>query len=255
MKLRPCIDIHSGKVKQIVGGSLKDNSEVKQNFVSDYDGGFYGRLYRQYGLGGGHIILLDRFGTTEYAKDVKQAELALKEFPGGLQLGGGVNLENAANFLDMGASHVIVTSLVFKNGEIDYSMLDKLVRRVGKKHLVLDLSCRKTEDGYFICTDRWQKLTKVKLSYETMCEFAEKCDEFLVHAADVEGKVSGIEKGVAEILKDCPIKCTYAGGISSEEDIITLERVGGGNLDFTIGSALDIFGGKLCFEKLAKKYN
>ena len=144
MRFRPCIDIHNGKVKQIVGSSLQDEGNAaKENFVSEYDGAAFARMYKDAGIQGGHIILLNPAGSEYYEADCHQAELALTEYPGGLQIGGGINAENAGRFLDMGASHVIVTSYVFKNGEINYDNLEAIRRAVGKNHLVLDLSCRR----------------------------------------------------------------------------------------------------------------
>lgn len=255
MKFRPCIDIHGGCVKQIVGGSLKDDKgsqSVQENFVSDLDGSYYGRLYRSMGLSGGHIILLDRSGTEAYEADKAQARLALEAYPKGLQIGGGINSDNAADFLAMGASHVIVTSYVFKDGNVSRENLEKLVSAVGKDRLVLDLSCRRRGEDYFIVTDRWQKFTDVKLDEQALEYFSRCCAELLVHAVDVEGKASGIEEPVADLLGRFGFPATYAGGISSFEDIDRLYVLGRGCCDFTVGSALDIFGGTLPFEKVAR---
>lgn len=253
MKLRPCIDIHNGQVKQIVGGTLTDkNNHVQENFVSEYDGVFYGNLYKKYGLNGGHIILLNPVGTEFYDLDCKQAFSALKAFEGGLQVGGGITPDNAGNFLDKGASHVIVTSYVFKNGQVNFDNLKKLSQTVGKDKLVIDLSCRQRDGKYFVVTDRWQKFTDVEMNEHTMEMFTRYCDEFLVHAVDVEGKASGIEEKLAEMLgRCCEIPVTYAGGISSFEDLEKLKILGKQKLDFTVGSALDIFGGHMNFEKVA----
>ncbi|MGN1134327.1 MAG: phosphoribosylformimino-5-aminoimidazole carboxamide ribotide isomerase [Oscillospiraceae bacterium] len=250
MKFRPCIDIHNGKVKQIVGGTLKDeNSFAEENFVSDCDGAFYGRMYKQYGLDGGHIILLNPVSSEYYSADCMQAFSALKAFEGGLQIGGGMNSDNAKIFLDKGASHIIVTSYVFSNGEINFDNINRMINAIGRDKLVLDLSCRKKDGGYYIVTDRWQKFTETRLDEQTITMLADYCDEFLVHAVDVEGKASGIECGLAGMLgKYCPIPVTYAGGISSFENLDKLKKLGRGRLDFTIGSALDIFGGHMCFE-------
>lgn len=254
MKFRPCIDIHNGKVKQIVGGSLSDkNNFAEDNFISEYSGGYYGKLYKEYGLDGGHIIILNPAGSEFYNADIKEAYSALAAFEGGLQIGGGINDENAADFLNRGASHVIITSFVFKNGVINFDNLKRLVKKIGKEHLVLDLSARKRQDEYFIVTDRWQKFTDVKLDLQTMDMLKGYCDEFLVHAVDSEGKAHGIENGVAELLGAAEgITSTYAGGISSFDDLHKLEKVGKGKVDFTVGSALDIFGGNLNFEDVIK---
>ena len=168
MEFRPCIDIHNGSVKQIVGSSLSDLGDyARENFVSGQDAAFYAKLYSQYGIKGGHVILLNKEGSPYYEETKKQALMALAVYPGGLQVGGGITDENAKLYLDSGASHVIVTSFVFCNGKIDYDRLQRLVHVTGKEHLVLDLSCKKTENGYYIMTDRWQKQTDTQLSPET----------------------------------------------------------------------------------------
>lgn len=252
MRFRPCIDIHNGKVKQIVGGSLKDQGDqAKENFVSEQTADWYARLYQKDGLKGGHIILLNPPSSEYYEATREQAFLALRAYPGGLQVGGGITPENAADYLDAGASHVIVTSYVFKNGEIQYENLEKLRAAVGKEHLVLDLSCRRKEDAYYIVTDRWQKFTNVQLNRQVLDELASWCDEFLVHAVDVEGKASGIEKPVASLLGSWgKIPMTYAGGVGSMGDVEELKKLGQGNLDVTIGSALDLFGGCIKYENM-----
>ncbi|MBR0146240.1 MAG: phosphoribosylformimino-5-aminoimidazole carboxamide ribotide isomerase [Eubacterium sp.] len=246
MRFRPCIDIHNGSVKQIVGGSLSDLDVGETNFVASEGGAFYGRLYRELELPGGHIILLNPAGTTEYEADMETAREALAEYPGGLMIGGGVTSENAAHFLDMGASHVIVTSYVFRNGRVDWKRLERLVREVGTEHLVLDLSCRRTEQGYCIATDRWQKLTEVYITPETLDLLKESCAEYLIHAVDAEGKRRGIEEPLAKLLGDWgKIPVTYAGGVGSFRDLDILREAGSGRLDVTIGSALSIFGGDM----------
>lgn len=257
MKFRPCIDIHNGKVKQIVGSSLL-GSDAEENFVSDRDAGYYAGLYRADGLTGGHIILLNPAGTQEYERDLRQAAGAFAEYPRGMQIGGGVTADNAEMFLDMGASHVIVTSYVFKNGRIDYENLRRLVSTTGKERLVLDLSCRKPkvdrdQDQYYIVTDRWQKFADEIISATLLDQLSEFCDEFLIHAVDVEGKASGIETGLAELLGGWGKKpVTYAGGVRSVDDISLLGHLGKNRLDVTIGSALDLFGGKLKYSEVLK---
>jgi phosphoribosylformimino-5-aminoimidazole carboxamide ribotide isomerase len=250
MKFRPCIDIHNGQVKQIVGGSLKDeNDQAKENFVSQQDAGFYADLYKRSQISGGHIILLNPESSPYYEATKTQAKLALRTYEGGLQIGGGINNENAIEYLDAGATHVIVTSFVFKNGEINYDNLKKMVDKVGKQHLVLDVSCRKKGDDYYIVTDRWQKFTNVILQEQVFEQLSDYCDEFLIHAVDVEGKASGIEEKLATMMGNAnTLPMTYAGGISSMDDLGKLKTLGKEKLDFTIGSALDIFGGKLKFE-------
>ena len=255
MKFRPCIDIHNGSVKQIVGGSLQDQgSQAVDNFISEQDAAFYADKYKEAGLKGGHIILLNPAGSEYYEKDIEQARKALRAYPGGMQIGGGMHTENAKSFLNMGASHVIVTSYVFRDGKIDFKRLEELVARIGKEHLVLDLSCRFYEDDYYIVTDRWQKRTSVPMNQETFERLARYCDEFLIHAVDVEGKASGVEKEVVRRLGNAKVlPVTYAGGIHSMEDIDWIEKAGNGFVDYTIGSALDLFGGTISYEKIIKR--
>ena len=253
MKFRPCIDIHNGKVKQIVGSSLQDQGDkAQENFSSTRGADFYARMYRELGQSGGHIIMLNPVESPYYERTRKQAIAALTATPGLLQVGGGINADNAQDFIDAGASHVIVTSYVFKNGKISYTNLKKLVKAVGKEKVVLDLSCKAAEDGkYYVVTDRWQKMTNVELSSETLDELSQYCDEFLVHAADVEGKQNGIEENVARILGDWGKKpITYAGGVHNLEDIDKLRKLGKEKVDVTVGSALEIFGGELKLEKV-----
>lgn len=254
MQFRPCIDIHNGKVKQIVGGSLLDKGDyARENFISDYGGGYYAALYREKGLPGGHIILLNKAGTPYYEADVEQAREALRAYPGGLMIGGGITADNASAFLEAGASHVIVTSYVFRDGQVHYDNLKKIVDKVGRERLVLDLSCRKRDGDYYIVTDRWQNFTKVKLTVETLQGLSSYCDEFLIHAVDVEGQARGIEEELVALLAKadvCPI--TYAGGVGSLEDVRLLKKLGGDKMDVTIGSALDLFGGALSFDEVLK---
>lgn len=254
MEFRPCIDIHNGKVKQIVGGSLKDqNNQAQENFVSEQDAGFYAGLYRDAGIRGGHIILLNAAGSEYYEATKKQAMTALQAYPGGLQVGGGITPENAGEYLAAGASHVIVTSYVFKDGKIHFERLEKLVEAVGREHLVLDVSCKRCGGDYYVVTDRWQKMTEEKLDKALLEKLAGYCDEFLIHAVDVEGKADGIEADLARMLGDWDgIPITYAGGVHSYEDVLLLKELGKNNLNVTIGSALDLFGGKLEWKKIAK---
>lgn len=250
MKFRPCIDIHNGKVKQIVGGSLKDEgNQAITNFASDYNADFYADAYKKDGLVGGHIILLNSKTSEYYEATKEQAILALQTYPNGLQIGGGITAENAVEYIEAGASHVIVTSYVFKDGEIHWTNLKKLVDAVGKDHVVLDLSCRKKDGQYYVVTDRWQTFTNVVVDEELLTTLAEYCDEFLVHGVDVEGKSSGVELELVKILANWNrISITYAGGIGSMDDLKEFEKVSEGKLDFTIGSALDLFGGKIPYE-------
>ena len=252
MEFRPCIDIHNGSVKQIVGSSLCDlGDQAKENFVAKQDAAFFARLYKEYGIQNGHIILLNPVSSPSYEATKHQAILALQEYPGGLQVGGGITPENAEDFLEAGASHVIVTSYVFQNGQIQYDKLKKLVHQVGKERLVLDLSARSREGRYYIVTDRWQKYTQVELTAQTLDELAGYCDEFLIHAVDVEGKANGIEQPLAKRLGDWgKIPVTYAGGVHNFEDLQLLKELGQGRVHVTIGSALDLFGGSMKMEEV-----
>ena len=229
MKFRPCIDIHNGKVKQIVGGSLLDQGDqAVENFAADQEADYFANLYKKDGLKGGHVIL--------------------QTYQDGLQIGGGITAENAEEYMKAGASHVIVTSSVFKNGEIYWDNLQNLCDAVGKEHVVLDLSCRKKDEKYYIVTDRWQTFTNVELNTDILEKLSGYCDEFLVHGVDVEGKASGIEEELIKILEQAEIPVTYAGGIGSLDDLERIRKIGNGKIDFTIGSALDLFGGKIPYD-------
>jgi phosphoribosylformimino-5-aminoimidazole carboxamide ribotide isomerase len=247
MKFRPCIDLHNAKVKQIVGATLKDDSpEVVENFVAEQDAKYYAEMFMKDKLSGGHIIMLG-------AGNEEQALEALKAYKGGLQVGGGINSENAAFYLENGASHVIVTSYVFKEGKIDFGNLNRLRAEIGKEKLVLDLSCKFKEEAYYVVTDRWQKFTDFELNQNNLDLLSNYCDEFLIHAVDVEGKRLGIEKDLVEKLGAwVSIPTTYAGGVSTFEDIKLMHSLGKGKLDLTIGSALDIFGGALSYNEVVR---
>ncbi|MDF2716260.1 MAG: hypothetical protein K0R28_3185 [Paenibacillus sp.] len=243
MKFRPCIDLHDGKVKQIVGSSLHDGSTdaLVTNFESDMSSADFARLYAKDGLVGGHVIMLGP-GNEE------AAVAALRAYPGGLQLGGGINADNAESYLDAGASHVIVTSYVFKNGQIDFERLTALVNKIGKDKLVLDLSCRRQGDTYYVVTDRWQKFTSFEITKENLDHLSTFCAEFLIHAVDVEGMCRGIEANLVKKLGDwVTIPTTYAGGVSQLSDLQLVHELGSGKIDLTIGSALDIFGGSIAY--------
>ena len=235
---RPCIDLHEGKVKQIVGGTLGAGpGGLQTNFVSDRPAAWYAELYRRDGLKGGHVIMLG-------AGNESEARAALRAYPGGLQIGGGVNLDNARGWLEAGASHVIVTSWVFRGGQVDWERLAQLVGAVGKARLVLDLSCRRRGEDYFVVTDRWQKFTDVAISPENLAKLAGSCAEFLIHAVDVEGQCRGIDRELVSRLGQwSSIPTTYAGGANSLADLQAVTELGQGRVDLTIGSALDIFGG------------
>lgn len=233
---RPCIDLHEGKVKQIVGGTLGD-AGLRTNFVSEKSAAWFAELYQRDGLAGGHVIMLG-------AGNESEARAALAAFPGGLHLGGGVNAQNAREWLEAGASHVIVTSWVFREGRVDWARLRELVKAIGKDRLVLDLSCRRRGEDYFVVTDRWQKFTELAVNAETLKKFSEFCAEFLIHAVDVEGLCRGIDRElVAKLGQWTAIPTTYAGGANSLPDLEAVTRLGRGKVDLTIGSALDIFGG------------
>ena len=234
---RPCIDLHEGKVKQIVGGTLGD-SGLRTNFVAAQPAAWFAELYRRDQLAGGHVIMLGPGNEVE-------AREALAAYPGGMQIGGGINSQNARVWLDAGASHVIVTSWVFREGRVEWPRLEELVKAIGKDRLVLDLSCRKRDGNYHVVTDRWQKFTELMLNEATLNRLSGYCTEFLVHAVDVEGLCRGIDGELVEQLgRWSPLAATYAGGANSLVDLETVTRLGSGKIDLTIGSALDIFGGQ-----------
>ncbi len=252
MEFRPCIDIHNGKVKQIVGASLKDDGDTAQeNFVSPVDAAFYAGLYRKDNIKGGHIILLNHCGSDYYEATRAQALEALNAYPGGLQVGGGITPENAREFLEAGASHVIVTSYVFREGKVDYGRLEEMRQTVGREHLVLDLSCRQKDGLYYVVTDRWQKFTDEVVDISLLERLREYADEFLVHAVDVEGRVSGVERELAQLLGSwAKLPITYAGGVASFADLRELKALGRNHVNVTIGSALDLFGGSMEYRKV-----
>ncbi|MCD7836193.1 MAG: phosphoribosylformimino-5-aminoimidazole carboxamide ribotide isomerase [Lachnospiraceae bacterium] len=257
MQFRPCIDIHNGKVKQIVGGSLRDVGDTaNENFVSEQDAAFFANLYKAAGLKGGHVIMLNSPDSEYFEATKEQALLALRTYSGGLQAGGGINPDNAGEFLSAGASHVIVTSYAFKDGVIHFDRLKKLVKAVGKERLVLDVSCRRTENGYKVVTDRWQKLTGETVDGALLDRLSEYCDEFLIHAVDVEGKAQGIEQELVKMMGGWnKLPVTYAGGVHSTDDLELIRELGQNRVNFTVGSALDIFGGNLRWEEVIKINN
>ncbi len=254
MEFRPCIDIHNGKVKQIVGSSLRDlGDEAAENFVAEQDSTWYADFYKKDGVKNGHIILLNGKDSPWYEATKQQALAALSAWPGGFQCGGGITPENAEEFLDAGASHVIVTSYVFRDGRISFENLAKMVSAVGRERLVLDLSCRKKDGCYYVVTDRWQKFTSEEVTPTLLDLLADRADEFLIHAVDVEGKASGIEEELAEMLGGWGrIPVTYAGGIGSFEDLRRLKALGRNRINATIGSALDLFGGPMAYEDVLR---
>ena len=238
MAFRPCIDLKDGRVVQIVGGTLTAGGDASVNFVSEKSASEFAQLYRRDGLRGGHVIMLGPGNEAE-------ALSALRAYPGGLQVGGGVTPENAALYLNAGASHVIVTSYLFENGELSLKRLEASVRAVGKDRLVVDLSCRRSRDGEcYVATNRWQTVTRTRLDADLVRLLEPFCDEFLIHAADVEGKQAGIDEDLVTRLGAwVGIPTTYAGGAKSLDDVARVEELSGGRVDLTIGSALDIFGG------------
>ena len=235
---RPCIDLHDGRVKQIVGGSLSDSpGQLRTNFVSAHPAAWFAELYRRDQLTGGHVIMLG-------PGNESAARAALSAYPGGMQIGGGITADNASDWLAAGASHVIITSWVFRAGRLDEERLRQLVKIIGKEKLVLDLSCRQRGENYFVVTDRWQKFTDLMVSRETLAKLSAHCAEFLIHAVDVEGLCRGIDAGLVTNLGQwATVPTTYAGGANSLADLETVTRLGQGKIDLTIGSALDIFGG------------
>ncbi|MCF0222500.1 MAG: phosphoribosylformimino-5-aminoimidazole carboxamide ribotide isomerase [Fibrobacter sp.] len=244
-KFRPCIDLHDGKVKQIVGSSLSDSGTgLKTNFETDRSPAWFAELYKKDGITGGHVIMLGKGNETA-------AMQALAAYPGGMQVGGGINAENASQYIKAGASHVIVTSWIFPDGKLSLERLQSLVDSVGKNRLVLDLSCKRTgvdpqgNPLWNIATNRWQTLIDIQITKATLTDLAAYCDEFLIHAADVEGKQQGMDDDLIRFLaENSPIPVTYAGGAKSLEDLVHCNEISNGKIDLTIGSALDLFGGK-----------
>lgn len=245
MQFRPCIDLHQGKVKQIVGETLnKEGQNVVENYVSNYDSTYYAKMFQEDKLTGGHVIMLGD-GNKEAAIQ------ALQSYPGGLQIGGGINESNAEEYLKSGASHVIVTSYIFQDGQLMMDRLKRLVERIGKERLVIDLSCKRKGDSWFVVTDKWTKFSDIEIKEETIRELENYCDEFLIHAADVEGKRGGMDEALVAKLADIvSIPTTYAGGVSSLKDLERFKEISGGKLHVTIGSALDIFGGDLSYHEV-----
>eukprot|EP00112_Aurelia_sp_Birch-Aquarium-sp1_P005680 Seg16459.1 transcript_id=Seg16459.1/GoldUCD/mRNA.D3Y31 product="hypothetical protein" protein_id=Seg16459.1/GoldUCD/D3Y31 len=246
-KFRPCIDLHDGKVKQIVGGSLTDSGEgLKENFTSNKAPSEFAKLYREHHLTGGHIIQLGA-GNQEAAQD------ALGAWKGGMQVGGGINIENASTWIETGASHVIVTSWLFdSDGTFREDRLKTLSSELGKEKIIVDLSCRRTSEGWTVAMNRWQTLTNLHITKDTLDLLASYCDEYLIHAADVEGLCGGVDLELVEYLGAwAGIPMTYAGGVATMKDLELAERHSDGNVDITVGSALDIFGGSgVTFQEL-----
>lgn len=244
MRFRPCIDLKNGQVVQIVGGSLRDEDQQSTvtNFATDRGAAEYAQRYQQDGLSGGHVIALGPGNQVA-------ALAALQAYPGGLQMGGGITPANAGLYLDAGASHVIVTSYLFREGALDLARLAELVTTVGRTRLVLDLSCRRRDGEYWVVTDRWQRFTELRVDAQTLAALADHCAEFLVHGVDVEGMRLGIEADLVALLgTHSPLPVTYAGGAKALTDLDLVKEVGQGRVDLTIGSALDIFGGDVPYQ-------
>ena len=248
---RPCIDLHNGRVKQIVGSSIDEDQpdSLRTNFISEQSPAWFAEKYRRDNLSGGHIIKLGQ-GNDEAAHE------ALSAWPGGLQIGGGITATNASDWINAGASHVIVTSWLFQGGEIDMYRLHELNEKVGQSRLVIDLSCRKLDQDYFVVTNRWQTFTDTRINAETLDRLANYCDEFLIHGVDVEGLSQGIDETLVQLIADySPISTTYAGGARSLADLYRVSEIGKGRVHLTIGSALDIFGGSGVKYSDAVKFN
>ena len=248
---RPCIDLHNGRVKQIVGSSIDDDQpdSLRTNFTSEQSPAWFAEKYRRDNLSGGHIIKLGQ-GNDEAAHE------ALSAWPGGLQIGGGITATNASDWINAGASHVIVTSWLFQGGEIDMYRLHELNEKVGQSRLVIDLSCRKLDQDYFVVTNRWQTFTDTRINAETLDRLANYCDEFLIHGVDVEGLSQGIDETLVQLIADySPISATYAGGARSLADLYRVSEIGKERVHLTIGSALDIFGGSGVKYSDAVKFN
>ena len=255
MQFRPCIDIHNGKVKQIVGASLKDMGDsATENFVASRPASYYASLYKEKALSGGHVILLNS-KDSEYYKATKEAAFdGLGAYMGGMQVGGGIDDSNAAEFLDAGASHVIVTSFVFKDGRLNEDNLRRIQREIGKERLVIDLSCRRKGDDYYVVTDRWQKFTEMTVTSELLSQFSNECAEILIHAVDVEGHAAGIDERIVSMMSEVDtLPVTYAGGVRSLEDVSKIKALGKDRVNFTVGSALKLFGGSLDFDDIVQE--
>lgn len=248
---RPVIDLHQGRVKQIVGGTLTaDEGGLRTNFVSDRPASYFAGLYRRDGLRGGHVIML---GPGNEAA----AEQALRAYPGGLHVGGGIRPETAGRFLAAGAERVIVTSYLFEDGtRFEPARLAAMAEAVGAERLVIDLSARRRGDAWVVATNRWQTLTDLLLNQETLERLAPWCAEFLIHAADVEGTCQGIDEDLVGLLGGWGRKpVTYAGGARSIADLDRVAGLSGGRVDLAIGSALDLFGGRLIRYEDCVRYN
>ena len=247
MEFRPCIDLHDGKVKQIVGSTLgHQDRSVVENFISENDSAYFAKMFKEDALTGGHVIMLG-------SGNEEAALLALKSYPKGLQVGGGIDSENAKKYIDAGASHIIVTSYIFHDGQLDLERLEKLIQAVGKEHIAIDLSCRKRDGKWFVVTDKWTKFSDFEVNEASISYIEQFCDELLIHAVDVEGKRNGMqEELVQDLAQWTTIPTTYAGGVRSLKDLQKFKDISNGKLHVTIGSALDIFGGNLSYKAVVE---
>jgi phosphoribosylformimino-5-aminoimidazole carboxamide ribotide isomerase len=237
MRFRPCIDLRQGRVVQIVGATLRADGEPVTHYTAAQSPSHFAELYRRDGLRGGHVIMLGP------GNEAAAAE-ALAAFPGGLQVGGGITADTAPTWLERGAAAVIVTSYVLSQGRLHRDRLEAVSRATGRQRLVLDLSCGRRGDRYCVYTDRWQRPTEFAVDQANLAQLAAYCGEFLVHAIEVEGRQQGLDPDLVRLLADIsPLPTTYAGGIRGPEDLEQLERLGQSRLDYTVGAALDLFGG------------
>ena len=248
MKFKPCIDLYNGSVKQIVGGTLNDYDHPKINFSSNNKPSFFAQMFKSYNLHGGHVIKLGD------NNDIAAQE-AIKAWPDNLQIGGGITIENGKKWLDIGASKIIITSYIFRKNELDFNKLEKLTNQIGKENITIDLSCRKQKNKYYVVKDKWQTFTNTEVNKKTLKVLSNFCSEFLIHGVDVEGLMSGIDSDLIKILKESPVECVYAGGVSSINDLEEIKKIGKNKIDVTIGSALDIYGGNLEFQKVINYFN
>ncbi|KAF6005708.1 hypothetical protein HII12_005282 [Brettanomyces bruxellensis] len=241
-----CIDIHGGKVKQIVGGTLNQDdteqskntckSNLETNFVSEKSSSYYAKLYEEHGIIRTHVIKL---GSLE--ENNRVAIEALKAWPKHLQIGGGINDTNAKYWIQQGADKVIVTSWLFPKGQFDKSRLERISQLVGKEHLVVDLSyfdAGGVEQGRLLSYSRGtaRNSSFMQLMLKAFCK--------------------GIDQElVAKLAEWCTSPIVYAGGAKSIDDLKLVDKLSHGRVDLTFGSALDLFGGKLVRFKDCCKWN
>ncbi len=257
LEYRPCIDIHNGKVKQIVGESLKDEGDfAKENFVSERGADFFAAFFKEQNLSGGHVIMLNPVDSPYYQETKKQALDALAAFDQGMMIGGGIHDQNADEFLDAGASHVIMTSFIFHDGVVDMDRLIGMKQKIGQDKIVLDLSCKKKNGHYYVVTDRWTRFSQEEVDMSLLNNLSSYCSEFLIHAADVEGKSGGVDEELLALLGEWEgIPITYAGGVACYDDILKVKELGQGRLNLSIGSALDLYGGSMNYETMLAYFN